>query len=67
LGCHRDSYQKAFTTEIDHNPNMGSPLEVNQEREDVKEIVEFWDSNGFGFTNINGKQQLLSWSNKEVF
>jgi len=46
---------------------MGSPLEVNQEREDVKEIVEFWDSNGFGFTNINGKQQLLSWSNKEVF
>ena len=26
----------------------------------MKEIVEFWDINGFGFSNMNDKQQLLS-------
>lgn len=27
----------------------------------MKEIVEFWDNNGFGLSNMNAKQQLLSW------
>jgi hypothetical protein len=35
--------------------------------EDVKEIVEFWDANGFGFTNVNAKQQLLSWLDDSRF
>jgi DnaD/phage-associated family protein len=33
----------------------------------VKEIVEFWDVNGFGFTNVNAKQQLLSWLDDSSF
>ncbi|MED3563692.1 DnaD domain protein [Bacillus xiapuensis] len=33
----------------------------------MKEIVEFWDSNGFGFTNVNAKQQLLSWLDDSSF
>jgi DnaD/phage-associated family protein len=33
----------------------------------VKEIIEFWDSNGFGFTNVNGKEQLLSWLDDSSF
>jgi DnaD/phage-associated family protein len=33
----------------------------------VKEIVEFWDENGFGFTNVNAKQQLLSWLDDSSF
>lgn len=48
--------QKAF------NPNVEKKLEIenraqnNQETEDVKEIVEFWDLNGFGTTNIVGRR-----------
>jgi len=34
---------------------------------DVKEIIEFWDANGFGFTNLNAKQQLLSWLDDSTF
>ncbi len=33
----------------------------------MKEIVEFWDKNGFGFTNVNAKQQLLSWLDDSRF
>jgi DnaD/phage-associated family protein len=35
--------------------------------EDVNEIIEFWDTNGFGFTNINAKQQLLAWLDDSHF
>ncbi|MFP5115622.1 DnaD domain protein [Bacillaceae bacterium C204] len=30
-------------------------------------MVEFWDHNGFGFSNVNAKQQLLSWLNDSIF
>ena len=33
----------------------------------MKEIVEFSDTNGFGFTNVNAKQQLLSWLDDSSF
>jgi hypothetical protein len=33
----------------------------NSKTEDVKEIICFWDYNGFGHSNMNAKQQLLSW------
>ena len=33
----------------------------------MKEIIEFWDNNGFGFTNVNAKQQLLSWLDDSSF
>jgi DnaD/phage-associated family protein len=47
----RKKQQKTFVLTIENNP----------ETVDVKEIMEFWDANGFGFSNINAKQQLLSW------
>ncbi|WP_442862493.1 DnaD domain protein [Bacillus sp. USDA818B3_A] len=48
---------------IEKHPNL-----VNQQKtEDVKEIVEFWDCNGFGFSNINAKQQLLAWLDDSSF
>jgi DnaD/phage-associated family protein len=56
--------QKAFYPNIENNPDIENPLQSNQ---DVKEIVEFWDANGFGFTNVNAKQQLLSWLDDSSF
>ncbi|MDR7002170.1 DnaD domain protein [Neobacillus niacini] len=44
-------------------PNIKNP----PKKEDVKEIIEFWDTNGFGFTNVNAKQQLLSWLDDSSF
>ena len=35
--------------------------------EDVKEINEFWDLNGFGFANIQAKAQLLAWLDDATF
>ncbi len=35
--------------------------------QDIKEIVEFWDENGFGVTNINEKEQLLLWLEDSTF
>ncbi|WP_458413801.1 DnaD domain-containing protein [Schinkia sp. CFF1] len=47
--------QKALNPKIENNPD------------DVREIIEFWDANGFGFTNVNAKEQLLSWLNDSNF
>jgi DnaD/phage-associated family protein len=54
-----NKHQKALDQDIENNSDMGNPLQLNQN--DVKEIIEFWDLNGFGITNLNAKQQLLSW------
>ena len=51
--------QEALNPNIAKNPEIENPFQNNQQ--DVKEIVAFWDNNGFGFSNVNGKQQLLSW------
>jgi hypothetical protein len=56
--------QEAFNPNIEKNPDT----ENNQKVVDVKEIIEFWDNNGFGFSNMNAKEQLLLntdpiWSN----
>jgi DnaD/phage-associated family protein len=45
--------------------DLGNRLENH--KHEVKEIIEFWDGNGFGFTNVNGKQQLLSWLDDSNF
>jgi len=50
--------QKSFDPSIARNLSMDPYL---QNVPDAKEIIEFWDSNGFGFSNIHAKQQLLSW------
>ncbi|MDN3015769.1 DnaD domain protein [Paenibacillus sp. BSR1-1] len=55
--------QKAFKTIIENNLE----IENQQKTAAVKEIIEFWDNNGFGFSNVNAKQQLLSWLDDSGF
>ncbi|MDN3017180.1 DnaD domain protein [Paenibacillus sp. BSR1-1] len=57
--------QEAFNPKIEENLDIENPLQNDQK--DVKEIVEFWDNNGFGFSNVNAKQQLLSWLEDSSF
>ncbi|WP_255286638.1 MULTISPECIES: DnaD domain protein [unclassified Bacillus (in: firmicutes)] len=57
--------QESFNLNLEKNPDIENPLHSNQK--DVKEIVEFWDYNGFGFSNINAKQQLLAWLEDSSF
>lgn len=42
-------------------------LKIRTKPEDVNEIIEFWDVNGFGFTNVMAKQQLLAWLEDSSF
>ncbi|WP_226530265.1 DnaD domain-containing protein [Metabacillus niabensis] len=58
--------QKALKTNIESNPNTRGQMH-NQNPNDVKEIVEFWDNNGFGLSNINAKHQLLAWLDDSTF
>ncbi|WHY65028.1 DnaD domain protein [Neobacillus sp. SuZ13] len=57
--------KEPFHPNIEENPDIENPLQNDQS--DVKEIVEFWDNNGFGFSNVNAKQQLLSWLDDSIF
>lgn len=54
------------TRKKEHHPNIeDQPL--RQKTEETKEIIEFWDNNGFGLSNINAKEQLLSWLDDSSF
>jgi len=55
--------QKALYPSIENNPEIEAPCKT----EDVKEVIEFWDANGFGLTNVNAKQQLLAWLDDSKF
>ncbi|MCM3728915.1 DnaD domain protein [Neobacillus cucumis] len=55
--------QEVLQPNIENNPFVVD----HQNTDDVKEIIEFWDYNGFGFTNISAKQQLLSWLDNSSF
>ncbi|WP_256358278.1 DnaD domain protein [Bacillus sp. sid0103] len=57
--------QEALNPNLEENPDIENPLQNNQK--DVKEIVEFWDNIGFGFSNVNAKQLLLSWLEDSSF
>ncbi|MEH7333136.1 DnaD domain protein [Neobacillus drentensis] len=57
--------QEPFLPNIEDNPEIENPSQKYQK--DVKEIVEYWDNNGFGFSNVNAKQQLLSWLDDSIF
>ncbi|TWD92210.1 DnaD domain protein [Neobacillus bataviensis] len=57
--------QEALYPNLEKNLDIEDPFQKNQK--DVKEIVEFWDYNGFGFSNINAKQQLLAWLDYSSF
>jgi DnaD/phage-associated family protein len=63
----KEKQQKPCHSNIENHPDTENLLQSNQNTEDVKEIVEFWDANGFGFTNMNAKQQLLSWLDDSSF
>ncbi|PLS01965.1 DNA replication protein DnaD [Neobacillus cucumis] len=55
--------QQAASPNTENRPDI-----VNHQKvKDVKEIIECWDDNGFGFTNINAKQQLLTWLDDSSF
>jgi DnaD/phage-associated family protein len=58
--------ERAFNPNIENNPDIEDQPQ-NQKTKDVTEIVEFWDSNGFGFSNVNAKEQLLSWLDDSSF
>jgi DnaD/phage-associated family protein len=48
-------------------PDLENPIILNPEKEAVKEIIKFWDDNGFGISNLNAKQQLLAWLDGPTF
>ncbi|MDQ1005089.1 DnaD/phage-associated family protein [Neobacillus niacini] len=57
--------QNAPFQDLADNSYMGNPIQQSQT--DVKEIIEFWDANGFGFANVSAKQQLLAWLDDSSF
>jgi DnaD/phage-associated family protein len=48
-------------------PPLENTIVLTPEKDAVKEIIEFWDENGFGFSNLNAKQQLLAWLDDSNF
>jgi DnaD/phage-associated family protein len=58
--------EKAVKPNVDNNPDIEVQSQ-NQKTKDVKEIIEFWDNNGFGLSNVNAKEQLLSWLDDTSF
>ena len=58
-------YLQAFQPSKVNKPYIEKPFQRNQEN--VKEIIAFWDGNGFGFSNLNAKEQLLSWLDDSNF
>ncbi|MCM3690937.1 DnaD domain protein [Neobacillus niacini] len=61
----KEKQQQDLYPNVVSNPDYENSLQKN--KTDVKEIVEFWDNNGFGFSNMNAKQQLLSWLDDSSF
>ncbi|MEH7253203.1 DnaD domain protein, partial [Neobacillus niacini] len=57
--------EKAPHPNIEYKPVKENAFQNQQN--DVKEIIEFWDGNGFGFSNVNAKQQLLAWLDDSSF
>src|SRR5699024_367487 len=52
-------------------PDTEKELEKNKdtdkEQHQTSAIIQFWDENGFGLNNIQGKNQLLSWLDDSSF
>lgn len=48
-------------------PVVENSLMDQQHAEAVSDIINFWDENGFGYTNVNAKQQLLAWLDDSRF
>ncbi|WP_404332099.1 DnaD domain protein [Mesobacillus maritimus] len=63
----KEKQQQVFIQNIEKNPDKVDLDRVDEKIADVQEIIEFWDQNGFGFSNMNGKQQLLAWLEDSSF
>lgn len=63
----KEKQQQVFNPSIEKNPGKVDLDQVDEKSADVHEIIEFWDHNGFGFSNMNGKQQLLAWLDDSSF
>ncbi|WP_159457804.1 phage replisome organizer N-terminal domain-containing protein [Virgibacillus dakarensis] len=51
-------------------PDTEKELEKNKDEDKeqhTSEIIQFWNKNGFGLNNIQGKNQLLSWLDDSSF
>ncbi|WP_226671143.1 DnaD domain-containing protein [Metabacillus litoralis] len=58
--------EKDNNTKAENDSNIEELPQI-QTTIDVNEIVEFWDNNGFGLSNVNAKEQLLSWLDDSNF
>jgi DnaD/phage-associated family protein len=63
----QEKQSRSFNTAREIDKEKKTPLPNNKNTNDVQEIIQFWDGNGFGFTNVNGKEQLLSWLDDSSF
>jgi DnaD/phage-associated family protein len=63
----KEKQQEVLQPLTDCTQNRDHHLQTTERLVDVKEIIEFWDNNGFGFTNVNAKEQLLSWLDDSSF
>ncbi|WP_233452124.1 DnaD domain protein [Metabacillus niabensis] len=64
--------QKELSPNLDNDPNREEQSKIEnhvklQKSKHVKDIVEFWDNNGFGVSNIHAKEQLLLWLDNQSF
>jgi DnaD/phage-associated family protein len=62
-----EKQQEVFQPKLEGNLNNEHHVQDKQKMKDVKEIIAFWDNNGFGFSNVNAKEQLLSWLDDSRF
>lgn len=65
-----DALSNQHSTGIDKETQL--PMEDSLEfdshnRVDARDIITFWDENGFGTSNLHGKKQLLSWLDTSKF
>ena len=63
----KEKQQQVFNPSIENNPDKVDLDQIDEKGADVQEIIEFWDQNGFGLSNMNGKQQLLAWLEDTTF
>lgn len=63
----KEKQQEVFQPLQEDHLNNVHHLQDKQKMKDVKDIIEFWDNNGFGFSNVNAKEQLLSWLDDSRF
>ncbi|MDY7044403.1 phage replisome organizer N-terminal domain-containing protein [Virgibacillus sp. M23] len=62
----RDGTEEDREEELERDIDKEREKEQQQEKE-VAAISQFWDDNGFGFNNMQGKKQLLSWLDDSSF